>query len=184
MNMTLPDIIFLAVGLAMDCLSVSIVQGIRSNGDEFRLTPMVVLMVIAFGLFQGAMPLIGFYAGGVAERFVNRYAGWVALVLLGFIGGKMIRDSFHESENCPPLNVLQVLLLAVATSIDAAVSGILFVPVPHLVWQALAVIAVTSSLFSLTGYVLGHYLGRLPFNAERTGGIILILIGLKICFLS
>lgn len=182
--MTLPDIIFLAVGLAMDCLSVSIVQGIRSNGDEFRLTPMVVLMVIAFGLFQGAMPLIGFYVGGVVEQFVNRYAGWMALGVLGFIGGKMIRDSFYEDTSAPRLNVFQVFLLAVATSIDAAVSGILFVPVPNLLWKALAIIAVTSSLLSLVGYVTGHFLGRLLFNAERVGGIILILIGLKICFLS
>ena len=182
--MTRLDIILLAVGLAMDCFSVSIVQGIRSQGNRFRLTPMVIWMVTAFGLFQGAMPLIGFYAGGVAESFVNRYAGWIALALLGFIGGKMVRDSFREGENVPSLNVVQVLLLAVATSIDAAVSGILFVPVPNLLWKALAIIAVTSSLFSLAGYVLGHYLGRLPFNAERVGGIILILIGLKICFLS
>lgn len=182
--MTLLDIILLSVGLAMDCFSVSIVQGIRSQGGRFRLTPMVIWMVAAFALFQGAMPLIGFYAGGVAEQFVSRYAGWIALALLGFIGGKMIRDSFHEDECAVGLDFLQVLLLAVATSMDAAVSGILFVPVPHLLWQALAIIAVTSSLFSLAGYVLGHYLDRLPFNAERVGGIILILIGLKICFLS
>lgn len=182
--MTLWDIILLAIGLAMDCFSVSVVQGICSQGGRFRLPAMVIWMIVAFGLFQGAMPLIGYYAGGVAEDFVNRYAGWVALVLLGFIGGKMIWDSFHEEEHTHRLTFWYVLLLAVATSIDAAVSGILFVPVPELLWEAVAIIAFTSSLFSLIGYVLGHYIGRLPFNAERVGGIILVLIGLKICFLS
>lgn len=182
--MTRWDIILLAVGLAMDCFSVSVVQGVRSQGGRFGLPVMVVWMIVAFGLFQGAMPLTGYFAGGVAEEFVNRYAGWVALALLGFIGGKMFLDSFREEESAPRLTFPQVLLLAIATSIDAAVSGILFVPVPGLLWQAVAVIAVTSSLFSLTGYALGHFIGRLPFNAERVGGIILVLIGLKICFLS
>ena len=181
--MTLLDIIMLAVGLAMDCFSVSVVEGIRSHGSKFRLSAIEIWMIVSFGLFQGAMPLVGYYSGAIAEQLVNRYAGWVALVLLGAIGGKMVWDSFNKESTYVKMSFWQVMLLAVATSIDAAVSGILFITVPELLWKALTIIAVTSSLFSLIGYCVGHYIGKLPFNAERAGGIILILIGLKICFL-
>lgn len=181
--MTLIDIILLAVGLAMDCFSVSVVQGIRSHNERFRITPLIAFMIFSFGLFQGTMPLIGFYAGEIAHAFFIRYAGWVALILLSLIGINMIRESFHTEKSSAPLTVSHILLLAVATAIDAAVSGILLVPVPELLWQAFTIIAITASLFSFLGYLLGHFIGRLPFNAERVGGIILILIGLKICFL-
>lgn len=182
--MTLWDIILLSVGLAMDSFSVSVVEGIRFRSDRFRMPRIIVFMIVVFGVFQGGMPLIGYYAGQIAASFFSKYAGWVALVLLSGIGTKMIIDSRQEESPNTGLSMGQILLLAVATSIDAAVSGLLFVPVPELLWKSLAIIALTSSLFSLIGYVAGYTIGKLPFNAELAGGIILILIGVKICFVS
>lgn len=180
--MTLTDIILLAIGLAMDCFSVAFVQGIRTQGMHFTMPAVIVWMIVAFGVFQGAMPLIGYFAGEVAESLISRYAGWVALFLLGGIGIKMIYDGLSEQQATKPLTAWQVVLLAIATAIDAAVSGILFVPIPQILLNAMLIIAITSSLFTLIGYIVGHFIGRLPINAEIVGGGILILIGVKICF--
>lgn len=187
--MDLLSIILLAVGLAMDCFAVSVVKGLTT-----RKQPMwgwAVLMAVLFGLFQGGMPLIGFYAGSVWEEFFNKWSHWIALILLGTIGSKMlvdgINDMKHKKEGREqgkegrPFHVGGLLLLAVATSIDALATGVLFIPAPEVLWLAVTVIAAVSLLFSLIGYLSGVYLGnRMKLNANIIGGLILIGIGLKI----
>lgn len=173
--MDLLSIILLAIGLAMDCFAVSIAQGMQ--GSRLR---SVILMAVLFGLFQGGMPLIAYSAGGIFADFFTRWSHWIALILLLFIGGKML---FEPKESSPQaaLTLSTMLILAVATSIDALSIGVLFIPVPEVLWLAIALIAATSTLFSLIGFWLGKTLGRhLPFNANILGGCILIAIGVKI----
>ena len=185
--MDILSIIFLAIGLAMDCFAVSIAQGIQR-------TPLrsVIPMAILFGLFQGGMPLIAYYAGGVFADFFTRWSHWIALVLLAFIGGKMLVEVWKErsvvsnqqsvvSDQQSALNLSTMLILAVATSIDALSIGVLFIPVPEVLWLAISLIAATSTLFSFVGFWLGKTLGKhLPINANILGGCILIAIGIKI----
>ena len=187
--MDLLSIILLAIGLAMDCFAVSIAQGMQGT----RPRP-VIQMAVLFGLFQGGMPLIAYFAGGIFADFFTRWSHWIALLLLLFIGGKMLIEAMAESrelraesqepEKSSPkaaLTLGTMLILAVATSIDALSIGVLFIPVPEILWLAIALIAATSTLFSLIGFWLGKTLGRhLPFNANILGGCILIAIGVKI----
>ena len=173
--MDILSIIFLAIGLAMDCFAVSIAQGMQ--GTKWR---PVVVMAVLFGVFQGGMPLIAYFAGSLFADFFTRWSHWIALVLLLFIGGKML---FEKEDDDKPavLTLPTMLLLAVATSIDALSIGVLFIPVPEVLWLAVGMIALTSTLFSLVGFYLGKTLGKhLPFNANILGGVILIAIGLKI----
>ena len=178
------SLIFLAIGLAMDCFSISIAQGIQ--GTKFRAA---LLMAVLFGAFQGGMPLITYYAGSLFAAFFTRWSPWIALVLLCLIGGNMLLDAYKErngQENADTghstLGIGTMLLLSIATSIDALSIGVLFIPVPEVLWRAVAVIACTSTFFSVIGYALGKSLGKhFPFNANIIGGIILIAIGIKIC---
>ena len=163
----------------MDCFAVSIAQGLQR-------TPLrsVIPMAILFGLFQGGMPLIAYFAGGFFEDFFTRWSHWIALILLLFIGGRMLieaREKQPEDTPSSSLTLATMLILAVATSIDALSVGVLFIPVPEVLWLAVSLIAATSTLFSFIGYYLGNSLGHhLPFNANILGGCILIAIGIKI----
>lgn len=180
--MDLLTIIIIAIGLAIDCFSVSIAHGLGSVRSEQKPRPS--LMAILFGLFQGGMPLIGFFAGNLFASFFNRYAPWIALALLAMIGGKMVWESLHEHEEsaaCTNWQLPHLLLLAVATSIDALATGVIFIPVPERLWLGVSIIALVSFLFSIAGYCIGRFVGeRFKMNVELIGGIILIGIGLKI----
>ncbi len=176
------SIILIAIGLAMDCFAVSITKGITSPKGLWGKT---LLMAFLFGLFQGGMPLIGFFAGVAFTEQISRVDHWIALLLLGFIGCKMIWESLHEhdeeSEAHNDFSLKTLLLLAIATSIDALATGIIFVPTPAIIWQAVSIIALVSFCFSMVGYRIGIVCGRrFQFNVELFGGIILMTIGLKI----
>lgn len=180
--MDLLSIILIAIGLAMDCLAVSIAKGLQQS----RWCASALLMAFLFGLFQGGMPLIGYFAGTFFSVFFSRFAPYIALVLLTFIGGKMIWESLHpnrdESSSCvSDWRFKTLILLAIATSIDALATGVIFIPVPHVLWLSVAIIAFTSFFFSWVGYLMGEYIGKkFHFNVELLGGIILVGIGLKI----
>ena len=180
--MDLLSIILFAIGLAMDCFAVSIAQGL---GTTKTARPKYVLMALLFGLFQGGMPLIGYFAGCVFADFFSRYAPWIALGLLAFIGGKMIWESFQtkeEHESTANWKINHLLVLAVATSIDALATGVIFIPVPERLWLGVGIIGLVSFLFSIGGFFIGRFVGkRFKLNVECIGGIILIAIGIKIC---
>ncbi|MBQ0034291.1 MAG: manganese efflux pump [Bacteroidales bacterium] len=194
--MDLLSIIFIGIGLAMDCFAVSTTKGICASGQRpaglfsrEHLWGWAVLMAFFFGAFQGGMPLIGYFAGTFFMSFFSRFAPWIALALLGFIGGKMIWESLHEEEEEESsssdrkqlFSLGNLLVLAVATSIDALATGVIFIPCPDRLWIGVGIIAFTSFLFSLVGYGIGLIFGkRFHFNVELLGGIILVLIGLKI----
>lgn len=181
------DIILLSIGLAMDCFAVSISKGFGTdihNRASLRWDrPM--LMAVLFGVFQAGMPLIGYFVGTVFTAFFKTYAPWIALGLLAFIGGKMIWESFHEDleeRNSTDWSLNTLLSLSVATSIDALATGVIFIPVPEILGWALLIIALCCFIFSVVGYLIGVFVGtKFKLNVELIGGIILVLIGLKIC---
>ncbi len=172
----------MAIGLAMDCFAVSIAQGVTVDLHDQHQRPKPVLMALLFGFFQGGMPLITFYAGSLCADFFHTYAPWIALILLGYIGGKMIWDSFRKDEqHHADWSIMKLLMFSVATSIDAFSVGLLFIPCPEVIWTAVGIIAMVSFLFSIAGYIIGVFIGeRFRFNVELIGGLILIAIGVKI----
>ena len=170
----------MGIGLAMDCCAVSAVQGL----NQHQWHPKALLMACIFGCFHMGMPIIGYYAGNLFVDFMRVYAPWIALALLGFLGAKMIWESYHEdkeAEKNANWNVSNLLLLAVATSIDVLATGLLFVPYPEWLYPSIVTIGGITALFSLGGYLLGVYVGKLKLNMELVGGLVLIALGIKIC---
>lgn len=173
------NVIIMGIGLAMDCCAISVVQGLNQR----QWHPRALLMAAIFGLFHMGMPIIGYYAGNLFVTFMQRYAPWIALALLGFLGAKMIWESYHEQDEEKTANwhVTNLLLLAVATSIDVLATGLLFVPYPDWLYPSIVTIGCITAMFSLGGYLLGVYVGKLKINMELIGGIVLIGLGIKIC---
>lgn len=182
--MNILTIVLLAIGLAMDCFAVSVCKGLTSPHGYVPRYIKPMLMALLFGVFHAGMPLIGYFAGSFFASFFERFAPWIALALLGFIGGKMIYDSLHDDNDEAHLadfSFWGLLSLAFATSMDTLATGVIFIPHPEVLWLAVGVIAATCFLFSMTGFVLGHLVGAcLRVNVNILGGVILILIGLKI----
>ncbi len=182
--MSVFEIILLAIALAMDCLTVSIVAGVlgTTRRNSWR-------MAFLFGLFQALMPLIGWLGISQFNDFIKAVDHWIAFGLLAFIGGRMIKESFDsEEEKHFDANRLGTqLLLAIATSIDALAIGITFACTGYenisQLTLPLIIIGVVSLLFSLIGYHTGSRFGRVitrKIKPELIGGIILIIIGVKI----
>ena len=174
------NVIIMAIGLAMDCCAVSAVQGLNQG----QWHPRALLMAAIFGLFHMGMPVVGYFAGNLFVSFVQTYAPWIALALLGFLGAKMIWESYHEDpecEKCANWNVTNLLFLAVATSIDVLATGLLFVPYPEWLIPSVLTIGSITACFSLGGYLVGVYVGKLKLNMELVGGLVLIGLGIKIC---
>lgn len=173
------NVIVMGIGLAMDCCAVSVVQGL----NEGKWQPRALLMATIFGLFHCGMPIIGFYAGELATNFMSRYAPWIALVLLGALGTKMIWESLHEKDHPKQANwhFWNLIVLALATSIDVLATGLIFVPYPDWLYPSIFTIGGITACFSLGGYLIGVFVGKLKLNMEMVGGIVLILLGIKIC---
>ena len=181
--MSILTIILLAIGLAMDCFAVSVCKGLTSPHGYVPRYIKPMLMALLFGVFHAGMQLIGYFAGSLFASFFERFAPWIALLLLGFIGGKMIYDSLHDDDktHLADFSFWGLLSLAFATSIDTLATGVIFIPHPEVLWIAVGIIAATCFLFSMTGFVLGHLVGaRLRVNVNILGGVIIILIGIKI----
>jgi putative Mn2+ efflux pump MntP len=183
--MSILTIILLAIGLAMDCFAVSVCKGLASPHGYVPRYIKPMLMALLFGVFHAGMPLIGYFAGSLFASFFERFAPWIALALLGFIGGKMIYDAVKgedDEAHVADFSFWGLLSLAFATSMDTLATGVIFIPHPEVLWLAVVIIALTCFVFSMTGFILGHIIGtRLRMNVNILGGIILVLIGLKIC---
>ena len=176
--MSMVEIVLVGLALSADAMSVTICN-ILAN-PRMRWSRQMA-MPILFGLFQGLMPLAGYFAGDLAASFFERYAGIVTFLILGIIGGKMIWDAFHGGdEGKEDVSFKVMLLQAVATSIDAFAVGVSFVAMQVNVWLAVSVIACCTFFccFSmlLVGRKVGPHLGQ---RAQVIGGVILILIGIK-----
>ena len=174
-------IIILAIGLAMDAVAASIAIG--AAGRVVFLDGVKV--ALSFGAFQFAMPVIGWSLGVTAASLIGGYDHWIAFFILLFIGGKMILDSFSKQSNQPRANHIQILpllVLSIATSIDALAAGLSLALIDtSTIWLAAGIIGITTVLLSAIGILIGMYIGvRLGGKAKILGGFILIIIGAKI----
>ncbi|WP_243439179.1 manganese efflux pump MntP family protein [Fundidesulfovibrio soli] len=176
----------LALALAMDAFAVSLATGICLRTPT---TVQALRMAGAFGFFQAAMPVAGWFLGLVVRSFVESYASWVAFAMLAFVGGKMIWEGLHTEEaddSCPPKDPTrggQLLLLAVATSIDALAVGLSFSVLGQPIWFPALVIGVICFIVAGLGVRLGCMIGHLTAvsrYAELLGGATLLAIGVKL----
>lgn len=182
--MGLFEILMIGVGLSMDAFAASICKGL--NMRRLNVKNMLIIGLF-FGGFQALMPAVGWILGKQFEVYITSVDHWVAFALLAFIGGKMIYDVFGEKEEdeygekTDRLDMKEVLTLAVATSIDALAVGITFAFLQVEILKAVSVIGVTTFVLSIIGVAVGHMFGsKYEKKATLAGGIILILIGLKI----
>ncbi len=183
--MNLADIFLIGIGLSMDAFAVAICKGLCMKRLDYRQSLIIALF---FGGFQALMPFIGFYLGTFFESYITKFDHWVAFLLLAYIGFKMVMDAVKNEEEsivCPvdgSLNVKELLLLAIATSIDALAVGITFSFYDDTnIFADVLVIGVTTFVLAFFGVVIGNKFGtRYKKKAEIAGGTILMLIGLKI----
>jgi len=173
------EVIFLALALSMDAFAVSIGLGAKHAINRKKLAFMAA---IYFGLFQGLMPIFGYFAGKGVAGWVEEYASWVAFALLLMIGGKMVYESFSEGVEKDIKNVTHriILVLAIATSIDALAAGFALAVLKVNPLISCLVIALTTCVLSYAGVFIGAKSGtKLENKAELFGGVVLILIGFK-----
>lgn len=179
------ELFLIGIGLSMDAFAVSICKGLGMK--RFNMGQALVIGLF-FGGFQALMPFIGWALGTQLAGFITPIDHWIAFILLALIGGKMLFDAFRgddEGEAGEPkdtrLDLKELLMLAIATSIDALAVGITFAFLGVNIVVAIAVIGVTTFVLSVVGVAVGHVFGaRYEKGATIAGGIVLILIGCKI----
>mgnify|MGYP000594103375 CR=1 FL=1 len=190
---TVPDFLFLegtiigllelfliAVGLSMDAFAVSVCKGLSTQTLQRR---HYLIVGAWFGGFQALMPTLGYLLGSTFEQYITSVDHWVAFILLSVIGGNMLKEAFSKNEETTDASFAPrvMLLLAVATSIDALAVGITFAFLEVDILPAVCCIALTTFLLSSLGVKFGSLCGtRMQSKAEALGGVILILLGLKI----
>lgn len=195
--MAIFELILLAVGLSMDAFAVSIGNGLSMKKISLKKALPIAL---SFGLFQALMPLIGYFLGSAFESIIKQWDHYIALVFLGFIGGKMIFDGIKEivadkkgerddnaekeakSDDEKSLSFGKLMIQAVATSIDALIVGVSFAALPDVnIWLAISLIGVITFSLSMIGVFAGKKFGELlGSKAEVLGGLILVAIGVKV----
>lgn len=178
------EILMIGAGLSMDAFAAAVCKGLSLR--KLKLQNIIVIGLF-FGGFQGVMPVIGYFLGKQFEDYIISVDHWIAFVLLLFIGGKMIidvikgDDEADEERIADRLDIKEIFILAVATSIDALAVGISFAFLQVNIKTAALTIALTTFCFSVTGVIIGKCFGAKYKNkATLAGGTILILIGLKI----
>ncbi len=178
--MSLFELFLIAVGLSMDAFAVAVCKGLAMPKMNWKGAAVVGLY---FGGFQALMPFLGYLLGSGFKEAISAYDHWVAFILLALIGGNMIRESLEDKEESldASLNFRSMVLLAIATSIDALAVGVTlaFLAVPIL--SSVCFIGVVTFCLSLVGVKVGNVFGcKYKSKAEFVGGLVLILIGLKI----
>ncbi len=193
------EILLIGIGLSMDAFSVSICKGLTTKQFSWK---MALTCGLWFGFFQALMPLIGYLLGAQFEQYITAVDHWIAFGLLFLIGANMIREALSKKEEVQSslrgaelsgatwqpsttqdgqLGFKTMLLLAIATSIDALAVGISFACIQVKIWSSILIIGITTFLFSIIGVKIGNVFGsKFEKSAGIIGGIILILIGLKI----
>lgn len=181
--MNLFEIVMIGVGLSCDAAAVSVSNGLAFPKMDKKF---YLLMPLFFGFFQGLMPLLGYFAGGLFADIIETYAGIVTFIILGIIGGKMIWDVFKGEDDEVEASQYSLKLLfgqAMATSIDAFAVGVSFAAERSNIFVSAPIIAVTTFICSVLALVFGKKLGEsLGTKAQIFGGTVLILIGLKALF--
>ena len=178
--MELFEIIVIGIGLAMDAFAVSICKGLSMKKINWRNAMIIALY---FGLFQAGMPVLGYALGSAFSSFVQSVDHWIAFILLAIIGGNMIKDSTDDEveKRNDKVDAKTMIVLAIATSIDALAIGVTFAFFEVNLLLAILIIGVITFVLSILGVIIGNKFGdKFQNRAELAGGIILIIIGLKI----
>lgn len=179
------ELFLLGVGLSMDAFAVSVCKGLGMR----KLNKKQALIIgLYFGGFQALMPFVGWLLGSQFQKYITSIDHWIAFILLGFIGGKMMIEAVREWNEEEVVDVMDapidhknMLVLAVATSIDALTVGITFAFLGTPIVEAITIIGITTMVISIAGVVVGNFFGsRYKSKAEFIGGLILVLLGLKI----
>lgn len=178
--MRILEIILVGIGLAMDAFAVSICKGLSMKKMNWK---NAIIIALYFGFFQALMPVIGYFLGTTFSNFVEAVDHWIAFALLLLIGANMIRESFdnEEEKRNDKVDIKTMLVLAIATSIDALAIGITFSFLKTNVPIAVSFIGIITFIISLLGVKIGNKFGdKFQNKAEMIGGIVLIFIGIKI----
>ena len=182
--MGIVELFLTAIALSMDAFAVSVCKGLGMRRMRYD---QALVISLYFGVFQALMPLIGWLLGTSFSRYIQAFDHWIAFVLLAFLGGKMLWDVFHEKEDGEQesaerrLDHRELFMLAIATSIDALAVGIAFACLEVNIWRSISIIGVTTLVISFAGVWIGNRFGnRFQKKAEIAGGLVLILIGVKI----
>ena len=200
------ELLMIGLALSMDAFAVTIAN-VSSNSGGTAAAPIghrrrLLAMPVVFGLFQGLMPLVGYFAGSFAVNLIDSYAGIIALAILAFIGGKMIWDGVRslragsqdragdqtrvgepDGRDGAGITLPALLAQGVATSIDALIVGVSFLALGTNIWIASALIMATTFACCLVALTVGRRFGvLLGDNAQIVGGAVLVLIGIKACF--
>lgn len=179
------ELFLLGVGLSMDAFAISVCKGLGMR----KLNKKQALIIgLYFGGFQALMPFVGWLLGSQFQKYITSIDHWIAFILLGFIGGKMMIEAVREWNEEEVVDVMDapidhknMLVLAVATSIDALTVGITFAFLGTPIVEAITIIGITTMVISIAGVVVGNFFGsRYKSKAEFIGGLILVLLGLKI----
>lgn len=179
------ELIFMGVGLAMDAFAVSVCKGLAMREVNKKQCFIIALF---FGGFQALMPFIGYFLGNQFADKISSIDHWIAFVLLLYIGGKMIIESIREKNEVveveqmdPPLDIKEMFILSIATSIDALAVGITLSFLSVNIVQAVSIIGVVTFILSGIGVFVGNIFGnKYKSKAEFAGGLILVLLGIKI----
>jgi putative Mn2+ efflux pump MntP len=180
--MGLFEIVVIAIGLAMDAFAVSITLGLSVKNLQFK---QMTIPGIYFGFFQALMPAIGYFVGIYFANKIQDLDHWIAFAVLGFIGGKMVKESFSKEKNEGmaeySFKFIKMLILALATSVDALAVGITFAFFQVNIIKAITITGIITFFISIGGVKIGNIFGtKFKSKAEFIGGAILIIIGIKI----
>ena len=171
----------IAIGLSMDAFGVSMCKGLSMRCINYL---HAVIIALFFGVFQALMPLMGWTLGIQFSTYIKNFDHWIAFILLAFIGIKMIKESFgndDEEKSGDSLDIKELIILSVATSIDALAAGISFACLDMAILPSCASIGLTTSIICIVGVLLGNRFGaKYKSKAEIFGGVILVLVGTKI----
>ena len=179
--MSFSELLLIAIGLSMDAFAVAVCKGLSVGKTKVR---HYIITGLWFGGFQALMPFLGYLLGTTFEKYIVTFDHWIAFILLSVIGINMIKEGFSKEENetDASFSFKNMLLLAIATSIDALAVGVTFALLPDVnIFHAISLIGMTTFILSAIGIKIGSVFGmKYKSAAEITGGIILILMGAKI----
>lgn len=176
--MTLLELFFIAVGLSMDAFAVAVCKGLSMKRLSLKKS---LIIGCYFGGFQALMPFIGYYLGVNFKEYIVSFDHWIAFILLGLIGFNMLKEAEEEDEVNPALDFKTMIILALATSIDALAVGITFAFLSVSIIPAISFIGSVTFILSVLGVKIGNLFGvKYKSKAEIAGGLILISMGIKI----
>lgn len=183
--MNFPELILLGAGLAMDAFAVAVCKGLCMKRINYAQSALIALF---FGVFQALMPYLGYLLGNTFAGFIGGIDHFITFALLSYIGGKMMYEAIHESDEglvCPvnfTIDYKELFMLSVATSIDAFAVGVTFSFEKNInIFKNISVIGITTFIIAFAGVIIGNSFGAKYKNkAEFAGGLVLVILGIKI----